>query len=99
MSAWDKAFRLLSAFRHNVSAPEPTEEDVVEVRSMPGFTALVIGELCGIRYAVDGLTGKDETFYHEFPKNDRPLLLVSLDGQNIFVTQGSYRFTDRGFQP
>lgn len=99
MNVFEKCFRMLSAFRHNINAPEPKEDDVVSISPMPEVTCAVVGELCGLRYHVFGLDGKDETFYHDFPKDGRPLLLVTADGQNIFVTQGRYRFTDRGFQP
>lgn len=92
--SFKRAFDLLMAFRRNVGGNKPVEDDVVEVDYKKSMTALVIGDLVGIRYAVEGAK---LTFYHEFDKANRPLLLVSSDGSQIFVAQGSYRFTDRGF--
>ena len=92
---FNQAAKLLSAFRKWIGSPEPEEKDLVKIEPMPRFTALVIGELCAIEYQVEG---QDKSFFHEFQKNDRPLLLATSDGRQIFVAQGRYEFTEAGFK-
>lgn len=95
MNAYDKAASLLTRFRRWIGSPDPQEADIVEIEPIPRTTALVIGELCAVQYAVEG---QKETFFHRFQKNDRPLLLSSSDGRQIFVAQGRYEFTEAGFK-
>lgn len=95
MTELDKAASLLSRFRAWIGSPAPKEKDLVEIDPMPCFTALVIGDICAIEYQVEG---QKNSFFHEFQKNDRPLLLASFDGRQIFVAQGRYEFTEAGFK-
>jgi hypothetical protein len=90
-----KACRLIEAFRANVGTARPNDCDVVRIDFLTNYTeALVIGTLDAVKYSVEGA---ELPFFHQFQKNDRPLLLCSPDGRQIFVAQGRYRFTDRGF--
>lgn len=57
-------------------------------------TGLAIGKIFGIMYSVDA-TG--ERFHHEFKGKARPLLIVSDDGRQVFLSGGTYTFTKRGF--
>lgn len=89
------ACKIVKEFRANIGATRPGECDTVEIEFSDGtMEALVIGTLDAIKYSVEGA---ELPFFHEFQKNDRPLLLCSPDGRQIFVAQGRYRFTDRGF--
>ena len=105
MSAFDEytkaeqireATDLLAAFRDTIDAPLKHPENCVVDLGFPfqSTTALVIGELDAVAYRP---TVKGDAFFHRFQKNNRPLLLVSFDGSQIFVSQGRYKFTDRGF--
>lgn len=78
-------------FRHFFDR-EPDEGEIVTVATGKPEASLVIGELEGIVYN----TG-DERYEHRFKKSDRPLLLVSFDGRQIYVLKGAYRFTEKGF--
>jgi hypothetical protein len=80
-------------FRHFFDR-EPRENEIVQVATRKPTDALVIGELDAIIYRVDG---EAQPNFHRFKKTDRPLLLVSSDGRQIYTIKGSYRFTERGF--
>jgi hypothetical protein len=69
--------------------------EIVDVATREPETCLVIGELDGVIYREE--TSK-EPLIHRFKKTDRPLLLVSSDGRQIYILKGGYRFTERGFQ-
>jgi hypothetical protein len=72
----------------------PDDCEIVEVATKEPEVTLVIGELDGVIYRTEG---SKEPFIHRFKKSDRPLLLVSCDGRQIYVLKGAYRFTERGF--
>jgi hypothetical protein len=58
-------------------------------------TVFVLGELDSIIYRTETSA---KPFIHRFKKSDRPFLLVTFDGRQIYVLKGAYRFTaDRGF--
>lgn len=72
---------------------EPQDNEVARVKSDDDI-AIVIGEQVGVLYQ---LAGEDKPMLHRFRKSDRPLLLVSSDGRQIYTLKGAYRFTKRGF--
>jgi hypothetical protein len=69
--------------------------EIVDVATREPETCLVIGELDGVIYRSEG---SQEPYIHRFNKSDRPLLLISSDGRQIYILKGGYRFTERGFQ-
>lgn len=80
-------------FRHFFDR-EPREDEIVAVATDEPDDALVIGALDGISY----ISETDELpLFHQFKKSDRPLLLVSSDGRQIYILKGGYRFTEKGF--
>lgn len=72
---------------------EPETGDIGHL-GLEGYV-LVVGELDGIMYKPIGET---KSSLHRFKKSDRPLLVVSSDGRQIYVLKGAYRFTQRGFE-
>jgi hypothetical protein len=74
---------------------EPEHDEIVSVVMRRPTTALVIGELDSVIYRTEG---EAKPMFHRFKKNDRPLLLVSSDGRQIYTIKGSYRFTEKGFE-
>lgn len=71
-------------------------KDIVTVKQDEPECALVIGEVHAIQYKPRN-NGDKLTSFHRFHKSNRPLLLVSSDGKQIYILKGGYRFTDRGF--
>ncbi len=71
----------------------PGDRELVKFAAT-GEIGLVVGELDGITYRVKG---HRKLFFHRFKKFDRPLLIVTFDGRQIYTIRGSYRFTQRGF--
>lgn len=84
------AIRRFAAFRYR----QPSDDEIVRLQTSGPVDALVIGELEGIIYNVEG---EPRSFIHKFRKNARPLLLVSSDGRQIYTLMGAYEFTERGF--
>lgn len=80
-------------FRHFFDR-DPTKDEIVTVATKSPEDALVIGELDGIIYRSET---DDKPLIHRFKSSDRPLLLVSSDGRQIYILKGGYRFTERGF--
>lgn len=68
--------------------------EIVDIATREPETVLVIGQLDGIIYRSET---DDKPLIHRFKASDRPLLLVSFDGRQIYVLKGAYRFTERGF--
>lgn len=68
--------------------------EIVDIATKEPETVLIIGELVGIIYRSE--TDKLDLIHH-FKASDRPLLLVSYDGSQLYAIKGSYRFTDKGF--
>jgi hypothetical protein len=56
---------------------------------------VAIGECCGIAYETVR-DGQIEKYLHEFAKNDRPLLVSSFDGKQLYILGGEYDFTENG---
>lgn len=90
MSDEDDARRLFRSFYRY----DPKPKDIVTIKQEEPETALVIGRLHGIQYKP-----RDQklTAFHKFSATNRPLLLVSSDGLQIYILKGGYKFTDRGF--
>ena len=88
MTAFERAARKFKDFHGR----EPKRGDIAIVRER-GKMALVIGELDGVMYKVKG---ERKSTLHRFNKNDRPLLLVSFDGRQLYILKGGYGFTERG---
>lgn len=55
---------------------------------------LEIGSVYGIMYKVPEVP---EPYLHKFNARSRPRLFVSANGRQIYILNGVYRFTDRGF--
>ena len=72
---------------------EPTQDDIARIDMRGPETVLVIGELDGLIYRAEDSA---EPYIHRFKKSDRPLLLCSSDGRQLYILKGGYRFTDRG---
>lgn len=55
---------------------------------------LAVGSFLAITYKSvgDGLT-----YTHEFGPRNRPLVFVNSDGRQIYILEGGYKFTERGF--
>lgn len=66
----------------------------VNVRPLPK-EALDIGQVAGIIYATTR-GGKMQLYRHDFKLHARPLLAVSVDGRQLILLGGAYRFTNRG---
>lgn len=66
----------------------------VRVPAIPKV-GVAIGTLDGVLYTTvrDGVT---EKYIHKFAARDKPVLVVSPDGRQIFVIGGRYTFTERG---
>ncbi len=60
-------------------------------------TAFAIGQLDGVLYTTVR-DGKKEAYVHEFKARSRPLLAASFDGENLYILNGEYAFTDRGIE-
>ena len=85
----EQAKRLYKGF----TGTEPRTLKRITVPPLPTH-ALAIGKVLGIIYSVDA-TG--EKFKHAFAASARPLLIVSADGRQVFISGGEYTFTSRGF--
>jgi len=72
---------------------EPTSDDIARIDMRSPETVLVIGELDGLIYRAED---SEEPYIHRFKKSDRPLLLASSDGRQLYILKGGYKFTDRG---
>jgi hypothetical protein len=90
-----KAPDLTSAIRlyQGFTGKAPRTLKKIGIPSLPR-AGLTIGKIFGIMYTVDA-TG--ERFHHEFKGKARPHLVVSSDGRQVFLSGGSYTFTQRGF--
>lgn len=80
-------------FRHFFDR-EPRGDEIVTIATKTPEDALVIGELDGLIYRSEA---DEKPLIHRFKASDRPLLLVSSDGRQIYILKGGYRFTERGF--
>lgn len=73
---------------------DPQGDEISRVAMRGPDDALAIGPLYGLIYHSEI---ERKPFIHKFKASDRPLLLVSSDGRQIYVLGGGYRFTERGF--
>lgn len=73
------------------------EVEVIGKAWIPPTTAVgvVIGTLDGVLYTTnrDGVT---EKYIHQFKARDKPALVVSPDGSQMWIVGGNYDFTERG---
>jgi predicted polyphosphate/ATP-dependent NAD kinase len=73
------------------------DAEVVGKVSVPNVptVGVSIGTLDGVLYTTvrDGVT---EKYIHKFKAKDKPLLVVSPDGSQMFIVGGGYDFTERG---
>lgn len=78
----------------NFSGHEAEKVGRVKVPAVPRV-GVAIGTVDGIMYTTvrDGETQK---YIHQFKNVDKPLLVVSPDGKQIFMIDGKYDFTERG---
>lgn len=67
---------------------------VVKVPPIPKAGA-VIGTVDGLLYTTVR-DGRRERYIHNFKAADRPLLVVSPDGRQLFLLGGDFDFTERG---
>lgn len=67
---------------------------VFEVPEQPRV-GVVMGECDGVLYTTVR-DGKLEHYIHEFAKSDRPQLVVSPNGKQMFLLGGRFTFTERG---
>jgi hypothetical protein len=56
---------------------------------------VAIGPCCGIAYETVR-DGERLSYFHEFAKKDRPLLVSSFDGKQLYMLGGAYDFTENG---
>lgn len=56
---------------------------------------VVIGTLDGVLYTTNR-DGETEKYIHKFRVRDKPLLVSSEDGTQLFIVGGSYRMTELG---
>lgn len=85
-----KAATLFKSFHERNPAPS----EIVSIEQNGAEECLAVGEVYGIMYKVKG---EPKPYYHKFKTTGRPKLFVSADGRQIYIVNGQYRFTDRGF--
>lgn len=74
---------------------QPRKGELQNVSMKGPAPALVVGRLLGVIYEPTDTPGLELT--HKFGRN-KPGLLVSSDGTQIFTVDGDYRFGRRGFK-
>lgn len=72
----------------------PHDSEIPTIRQDAPEETLEVGSLYGIMYKVPGV---NEPYLHKFNARKRPQLFVSGNGRQIYILNGVYRFTDRGF--
>jgi hypothetical protein len=69
--------------------------DIVKIGGLVVPTlGLAVGRFSAITYQA---VGDGHVYTHEFNRNCRPLIFVNSDGRQIYILEGGYRFTSRGF--
>jgi len=74
---------------------KPAVQEVVTVSCPKATTGIVIGRIKSIVYVP---TQGSRPLEHEFAKGRQPRLVVTDNGRQIFVLDGAYQFTARGFK-
>lgn len=71
-------------------------ETIVKIKK-PDYDDVIVvfGECEGVLYKTMR-DGEIEHYIHRFRAKSRPLLAVSSDGKQLYLLDGSYKFTDRG---
>lgn len=71
------------------------DDEIFDLGMKRPETVFVLGEVDSIIYRTEN---SKKPFIHRFTKSDRPFLLVSFDGRQIYMLKGAYRFIpERGF--
>lgn len=73
------------------------EAEVLGVCKVPDLprVGVVVGECDGVLYTTVR-DGKVERYIHEFAKADRPQLVISPNGRQMYLIGGRFTFTERG---
>lgn len=85
-----KAARLYEKF----SGHEAEAIGRVKVKPLPKV-GVAIGDIDGVLYTTIR-DGKVEKYIHKFAAKDKPLFVVSPNGDALFLVGGRYTFTERG---
>lgn len=72
----------------------PSDREIAPLKQKQIEECLEVGQMYGVMYKVHGVK---EPYLHKFNARHRPQLWVSGNGRQIYVVNGVYRFTDRGF--
>lgn len=85
-----KAIALYESFSGN-------DAEVVGKVDIPPVSevGVVVGTLDGVLYTTNR-DGQTEKYIHQFKAKDKPLLVVSPDGEQMWIVGGNYDFTERG---
>lgn len=76
------------------SGHEAEECGSVRLQPLPKV-GVAVGDVDGVLYTTVR-DGKVEKYIHKFHAKDKPLLVVSPNGKQIFFVGGNYTFTERG---
>lgn len=90
MTLYERASKLFKSFHGR----EADANEIVDINGQMPATCLLVGEMDGIIYRT---AEEPKGHIHRFTKTSRPLVWVTADGRQMFITGGKYRFTDRGF--
>lgn len=93
-SASREAIRKAADLYERFSGHDAEVVGKVRVPNVPPV-GVSIGTLDGVLYTTvrDGVT---EKYIHKFKAKDKPTLVVSPDGAQMFIVGGGYDFTERG---
>jgi hypothetical protein len=86
----ERGARRLQSFTGRKAEPLAT----VEAPRIPKV-GLVVGTCDGILYTTVR-DGREEKYIHKFKASDKPMMVVSPNGSQIFLIGGRFRFTERG---
>jgi hypothetical protein len=90
----EKADRLFRSFFGRA----PNDREIINL-TFPASpqTCLVIGEVDGLMYRTKY---DSKPFFHRMGEKtgNRPLLVVTADGDQFYALKGAYKFTKRGFE-
>jgi len=89
LSKAQRAFSAFTGHRAKKAYSAPLDEGAVAGYRM--------GSMVGVAYEATR-DGKTERYFHEFKKAARPDLVAKDDGQQLFITGGKYRVTNRGIE-
>lgn len=90
-SVLQKARDLFFAFHERA----PKAKEIFKIAPPKDATVLKVGSLDGLIYTP---LGERRKYIHKFKRNARPVLVVTHDGDQIYILAGEYKFTERGFE-